>query len=158
MPNIKSLSLTVQKLWPRLKFLPTTGQKLNHFRPPKFHSRGIKIWQNVQSIAVRLCSRKMIGNATVSQLMQPLYSLTIHCFPILYQTLPACLLQIHTYQIWKVQKREISLFVCCQGGRFCAKQFRDVCFVNQHIQISAEILNMMRYSLFLMAYISLYDA
>ena len=43
MPNIKSLSLTVQKLWPRLTFLTQnhrqTGQKLD---APEFHSRGIK--------------------------------------------------------------------------------------------------------------------
>ena len=46
MPNMKSLSLTVQKLWPRLKFCATfesqwqTGQKLY---APKFHSEGINI-------------------------------------------------------------------------------------------------------------------
>ena len=47
MPKKKSLSLTVRKLWPRLKvFLATesqtdrwTGQNLN---APEFHSRGIK--------------------------------------------------------------------------------------------------------------------
>ena len=46
MPNMKSLSLTVQKLWPRLKVLPQshrqTGQKLD---TPEFHSGGIEIIQ-----------------------------------------------------------------------------------------------------------------
>ena len=54
MPNMKSLSLTVQKLWPRLKFCHRqtdrltdrvtdrqTDQKLD---PPEFHSGGIKSW------------------------------------------------------------------------------------------------------------------
>ena len=43
-PNMKSISLTVQKLWPRIKFvcatMSQTGQELNTL---KFHSRGIKI-------------------------------------------------------------------------------------------------------------------
>ena len=45
MPNMKSLSLTVQKFWPRLKFLPQsnrqTGQKLD---APEFHSKAYKLW------------------------------------------------------------------------------------------------------------------
>ena len=44
MPNMKSLSVTVQNLWSRLKFLPQshrqTGQKLD---APKFHSGGITL-------------------------------------------------------------------------------------------------------------------
>ena len=38
----------------------------------------------------------------------------------------------HTCQVWKVQKREISLFASCQRGRFCVKPFRDINFVNHH--------------------------
>ena len=38
----------------------------------------------------------------------------------------------HTCQVWKVQKREISLFATCQRGRFCAKPFRDINFIYQH--------------------------
>ena len=48
MPNMKSVSLTVQKLWPRLKIFCHShrqshrqiGQKLD---TPEFHSGGIKI-------------------------------------------------------------------------------------------------------------------
>ena len=39
----------------------------------------------------------------------------------------------HTCQVGKVQKREISLFASCQRGRFCAKPFRDINFVHQHL-------------------------
>ena len=38
----------------------------------------------------------------------------------------------HTCQVWKVEKREISLFASCQRGRFCANLFRDINFVHQH--------------------------
>ena len=57
MPNMKSLSLMVQKLWPRLKLFATdrntirqdtqngTGQNLP-VDAPKLHSRGIKIYDH----------------------------------------------------------------------------------------------------------------
>ena len=41
MPSMKSLSLTVQKLWPRLKFFATeshTGQKLDAWGIKKFRN------------------------------------------------------------------------------------------------------------------------
>ena len=45
MPNMKSLSLMVQKLWPRLKyFLATesqTDRQKKKLDAPEFHSRGI---------------------------------------------------------------------------------------------------------------------
>ena len=51
MPNMKSLSLMVQKLWPRLKtHRPTniqTGQKLD---APEFHCEDIKLLIAVRSM------------------------------------------------------------------------------------------------------------
>ena len=43
MPNIKSLSFTVHKLWPRLKFFPQTGQKLDAI---EFQPGGLNIGDN----------------------------------------------------------------------------------------------------------------
>ena len=39
---------------------------------------------------------------------------------------------MHTCQVGKVQKREISLFASYQRGGYCAKPFRDMNFVYQH--------------------------
>ena len=77
-----SLSLTVQKLWPRLKglFLPQsqTGQKLD---APKFHSGGIIIiFKNAQQLSgyqeyiqiaepTTRCGSHVIGNLFVGSLL-----------------------------------------------------------------------------------------
>ena len=48
MPNMKSLHLTVQKLWTRLKFLATESQTdRTKTICPRFHSGGIKIMQRI---------------------------------------------------------------------------------------------------------------
>ena len=42
------------------------------------------------------------------------------------------LIYYHTCQVWKVKKREISLFASCQRGRFYVEPFRDINFVYYH--------------------------
>ena len=60
MPNMMSLSLTVQKLWPKLIFFATESQRTDRtLDTPKFHSGGIYIlnapsWRKVCSRSVRL--------------------------------------------------------------------------------------------------------
>ena len=66
--------------------------------------------------------------------------------------------RIHTCQVGKVKKMEISLFASCQRGWFCAKPFHGIFFLSRNIQIQAQFFNMGTYSLFLLAYNSLYDA
>ena len=44
----------------------------------------------------------------------------------------SCYKCMHTCQVGKVQKREISLFASYQRGRFCANPFHDINFLHQH--------------------------
>ena len=53
---------------------------------------------------------------------------------------------LHTCQVGKVQKREISLFASCQRGRFARNHHSASLILSINIQIPAEILKMMRYS------------
>ena len=58
---------------------------------------------------------------------------------------------LHTCQVGKVQKREISLFASCQRGRFCAKPFCNINYCPSTFKFRTEILKMMRYFLLIMA-------
>ena len=49
--------------------------------------------------------------------------------------------QMHTCQVGKVQKREISLFASCQTGRFSAKPSHDINFVHKHTNFGWNIGN-----------------
>ena len=52
MPSMKSLSLTVQKLWPRLFFLPQCHRQTDRAKKdaPEFHSGGIKLIHAVHTV------------------------------------------------------------------------------------------------------------
>ena len=60
MVNMKSLSLTVQKLWPKLKFF---GHKVTDRQDKKeFHSGGQKNGLSLLSISQKFTISRLLGN------------------------------------------------------------------------------------------------